>query len=128
MNNQIYTLSSGVRIINCTPHPITFSLANGEGVETVPCSGIVLNATPVEAEVFSTHPSGASIVRTEFVAGPFPKELKGIGSDVLLVGSVIAAQAFPSRGVVSMVPSPGFERVAPDQKRMNPAKFNTFSK
>jgi hypothetical protein len=45
--------------------------------------------------------------------------------DVLIVGSLVSAQAYPGR-VVGMTPAPGFERVPPDQKRMSIVKFNVF--
>jgi len=41
------------------------------------------------------------------------------------VGSIIAAQAYPGQ-VVAMTPTPGYERVPPAEKRMNPDKFNIF--
>lgn len=44
-----------------------------------------------------------------------------------IVGSIIAAQAYPGE-VVAMTPAPGYERVAPAEKRMNPHKFTIFVK
>ena len=42
-----------------------------------------------------------------------------------IIGSIIAAQAFPGR-VLAMVPAPGFERVPPAEKRMRADKFSIF--
>ncbi len=44
----------------------------------------------------------------------------------IIVGSIIAAQAFPGR-VLAMVHAPGFERVPPAEKRMRDDKFTTFA-
>ena len=45
---------------------------------------------------------------------------------LVIVGSIIAAQAYPGE-VAAMTPVEGFERVAPDQKRMRCDKFTTFA-
>ena len=45
--------------------------------------------------------------------------------DAIIIGSIIAAQAFPGR-VLAMVPAPGFERVPPAEKRMRDDKFTVF--
>jgi len=47
------------------------------------------------------------------------------GADVV-IGSIIAAQAYPGK-VFAMTPAPGYERVAPTEKRMNPDKFTVFT-
>lgn len=47
------------------------------------------------------------------------------GRVLAVVGSIIAAQAYPGR-VVAMTPVPGFERVSPAEKRMRCDKFTTF--
>jgi len=46
------------------------------------------------------------------------------GENILLIGSIIAAQSYP--GVLAMVPAPGYERVPPAEKRMRPDKFTIF--
>ncbi|GAH77449.1 unnamed protein product, partial [marine sediment metagenome] len=45
--------------------------------------------------------------------------------NAIIIGSIISAQAYPGE-VFAMTPAPGFERVPPDQKRMNPFKFTMF--
>ena len=52
--------------------------------------------------------------------------MKAANPDAVIVGSIIAAQAYPGE-VVAMTPLPGYERVAPAEKRMNPHKFTTFA-
>lgn len=124
MENKTYTFTNGVTIINTTPHTITFEDA-GELV-FVPASGILINAKTVETIVKSGVPT---LVKTDFIASEedekkliqIEKEFPGI----VPIGSIIAAQAFPGR-VFGMTPMPGFERVHPSEKRMNPAKFTTF--
>ncbi len=117
-----------MRIINTTPHSIRFQSAAGEVYEAPPC-GVLVNARPVE-EPAGTHPSGAELVRTRFEADPASEEvlshLEKENPDALIVGSIIAAQAFPGR-VFALVPVPGFERVPPAEKRMRDDKFTTFA-
>jgi hypothetical protein len=116
-----------MKIISVTPHPITFQTPEGEVYELHPC-GVVINATPVE-EPAGLHPSGAELVRTRFVASPEAEEalarLEAENPGAVIVGSIIAAQAFPGR-VFALVPVKGFERVPPAEKRMRDDKFTTF--
>ena len=114
-------------IINTTPHPITFADASGQIYEIPPC-GVLINAKPVE-ESAGTHSSGAELVRTKFVADPTSEEalarLEAENPGAVIVGSIIAAQAFPGR-VLGLVPVPGFERVPPAEKRMRDDRFVTL--
>lgn len=119
------------KIINTTPHPITFQNSDGEVYE-VPASGVLVNAKPVERPA-GNHPSGdpngVGLVKTEFVATPEAEEdlskLERENPGAIIVGSIIAAQAFPGQ-VFALVPVPGFERVPPAEKRMRDDKFTTF--
>lgn len=115
------------KIINTTPHSITMQDENGNVYEVEPC-GVLVNARPVE-EPAGTHPSGAELVRTSFVADAASEEalskLEQENPGAVIIGSIIAAQAFPER-VFGMVPAPGFERVPPAEKRMRDDKFTTF--
>jgi len=116
-----------MKIINTTPHPITMQNQAGMVYTVEPC-GVLVNARPVE-EPAGIHPSGAELVRTRFVADAASEEaltrLEAENPDAIVVGSIIAAQAFPGR-VLAMVPAPGFERVPPTEKRMRDDKFTTF--
>ncbi len=117
------------RIINVTPHPLTFQCHETGVCYTLEPSGVVINATPIEEEC-APHSCGATLVRTAFVASAAEDakvtllEQKHPGA--IIVGSIIAAQAFPGR-VLAMVPAPGFERVPPAEKRMRDDKFTTFA-
>lgn len=116
-----------VRIVNATAHAIRFQSADGQVYEVPPC-GVVVNAQAVE-EPAGKHPSGVELVTTYFE--PTLEEVQALANlewdnpDAIVVGSIIAAQAFPGR-VFAMVPVPGFERVPPAEKRMRDDKFITF--
>lgn len=117
-------------VVNTTPHPITFAL--GDGVAIVPnAKEALLNARAVE-EVVSDD-----LVRTNFVGTDEGSDLitdiqnwaaeMHPGKTLRIIGSIIAAQAYPG-AVVGMTPAPGFERVAPAEKRMSLEKFTTFAR
>ena len=119
--------SNGVAVVNTTPHPITFQ--DGAGTVTVPASQeLLLNAVPAEQAVddllvktsFSGSSEGMNIIAA-IQGTPMPEGARRR----LIVGSIIAAQAYPGM-VVAMTPAPGYERVAPDEKRMSVDKFTTY--
>lgn len=121
---------NAAKIINVTPHSIRFK---GHGtladvIYEIPPCGVLINARP-EEESAGNHPSGAWLVKTRFVADPeSEKELVRLEKEnpgAVIVGSIIAAQAFPGR-VFAMVPVTGFERVPPAEKIMRDDKFTTF--
>jgi len=114
-------------IINTTPHSIRMQNAAGEVFEVAPC-GVLINAKATEMAA-GRHLSGAELVKVSFIADEANKaaldRLETENPGAIIVGSMIAAQAFPGR-VVAMIAAPGFERVPPDQKRMRDDKFTTF--
>jgi hypothetical protein len=141
------TLPNNVTVFNATPHNITFQCPMCEGAEydaergylcpgcdgaevIVVTSDEVISASIEEMAMGSRKYSGSLVefVRPEFVANK--AGLKTIeaataaGADVI-IGSVIAAQAYPGK-VMAMVPALGFERVPPAQKRMRTNKFTCF--
>lgn len=135
MKEIIYREIAGKIIVNVTPHPITFGTDDG-GTITVPCSGIIVNAVTIERRIDD------ELVTTEFAKSEedvkqvarikkwyeskdeWDGDIFGDGRKPLrIVGSFIAMNAYP--GVIcGMVPLKEFERVPPDQKRMDPHKFN----
>lgn len=137
---KVYNVG-GTLVINVTKHPVNFEV-HGE-IVVVPPSGVVLSAEPRESVVEQwdnvganqwSAPSGAAdvtLVKTSFV--PTAQGLKDLeilqdliqGARVLFVGSIIAAQAY-GPPVAGMTPVPGFERVPPAEKLMNPHKFTIF--
>ena len=115
------------RIINVTPHAVTMQNRGG-AVYEIPPSGVLINARPLE-ESAGVHSSGVELVRTRFVVDLASEEalaqLEAENPNAIILGSIIAAQAFPGR-VMAMVPAQGFERVPPAEKRMRDDKFTTF--
>jgi hypothetical protein len=114
-------------VINATPHLIRLVNKFGVVYEVPPC-GTVINAKPVGVSA-GRHPSGAELVRVSFETDEANMtalaRLEEENPGAVIVGSMIAAQAFPGR-VMAMVAAPGFERVPPDQKRMRDDKFTIF--
>lgn len=131
-NNQI--------VFNSTPHPITFWMKGWQDVIVVAPDELI-NAA-VEEELYGTSNEAGAIhgfgnadfdchfVTTEFVGNDEGRAVieraKAQGA-TLIVGSIIAAQAYPG-DVIAMTPAPGYERAAPAEKRMNPNKFTIFPK
>lgn len=135
MEEIIYKEVEGNIIVNVTPHPITFGTDDG-GTITVPCSGIIVNAVTIERRIddeFVTTEFAKSEEDVKKIAkiekwheskDEWDGDIFGNGRKRLrIVGSFIAMNAYP--GVIcGMVPLKGFERVPPEQKRMDPHKFN----
>lgn len=125
-NYKFEKFENGVVIVNTTPHPVSIQDVDGTLV-SVP-SSCVLNASAVEEQVSDLF------VRTAFVGtkegldliADIESAFDGEGTLVIL-GSIIAAQAYPGK-VSGLCPVPGYERVAPSEKRMRCDKFTTFAK
>lgn len=128
-NYYVYETAKKV-VVNTTPHPICF--LKGEEVITIPSDEkFLLNAKVVENQI------GADLVTSAFVGSKEGKEIitqlqnwakeNFPNYDLRIVGSIIAAQAYPEE-VVGMTPAPGYERVAPAEKRMSLDKFTVFTK
>jgi len=131
-------LKNGLVVFNATPHPVTFGCGpHFEDLVVVEPDELV-NAQPEEERAGTIIPrlsieAGSDMpvafcVRTVFRGteegrAVIDRALRA-GADVI-VGSIIAAQAYPGL-VVAMVPAPGFERVPPAEKRMRADKFTTF--
>jgi hypothetical protein len=120
----MFELPNGVVIHNATPHPITFQHPHdADATIIVPPHGII-NASVIECVV--TVNRGVTYVGIDFKKTEDGiAMLQSIPDGVVVVGSIIAAQAYGGE-VVAMTPAPGFERVPPAEKRMNPDKFTTF--
>lgn len=121
------TLPNGITIWNATPHPIRFWKEGWDTPVEVETDEVI-SATISEETVSSKGLPNVEFVTTEFLPQDggwhLIEEAYEMGAD-LIVGSIIAAQAYPG-DVVAMTPSPGYERVPPNKKRMNPDKFTTF--
>ncbi len=128
--NGTHKFSNGVVVVNTTPHPITFQNPEMELV-SVPVCDLLINASANSVDVgdlfckteFSGTDEGKEIIRT--IENWFAETYHG-GETLVIIGSMIAAQAYPGK-VFGMVAVPGYERVAPTEKRMRCDKFTTFA-
>lgn len=117
-------------------------LSAQDGVFSIPVAEFlgrpaVLSAAPHENQSSIVRADGGGqimLVRTEFSAQPeawtLLDQLESVarrlpGGPAFIIGSVIAAQAFPGR-VCSMIPAPGFEHGMTPTKCMRLDKFNLF--
>lgn len=126
------TLPNGLVVFNATPHVIRFWDPGWDyPVEVEPDT--VVNAEVSEVAVGSGGFPG--FVRTEFRPTPEGWAIleQAAAAGAVIVGSIIAAQAYPwSRPgnfglyVCAMTPAPGYERVPPAEKRMRPDKFTVY--
>ena len=118
-------------VFNTTPHSITFRTPGGRDIILESCG--ILNAAVVE-EVVKTADCDVELVKTSFKetddAEQFIEKLEAIGRKdhigTAIIGSMIAAQAYPGR-VYAMCPfSDEYLRVPPAEKRMSLTKFTVF--
>lgn len=120
------TVHGPVTVINTTPHTINFQDVDGTLVSIPSDPALLVNATPVSVPD-KTNPL---LVHTSFQTTTEQRLLVSdirniwwytihpkVGGQLALVGSMIAVNAYPGQ-VVGMVPVPGYERVAPAEKRM----------
>ena len=122
---------NGVFIVNTTPHPIVFENTTGVLVTVENDPALLINARVEETLVSSEN--GVDFVKSTFIPSEegslildeIEEFARESGKRVVVIGSIITAQAFPGR-VFGMTPVPGYERVAPSEKRMSVTKFVTF--
>ncbi|MBC8063045.1 MAG: hypothetical protein H7Y18_20630 [Clostridiaceae bacterium] len=120
---KVITFSNGRTILNTTPYTMSFD-DNGKGVKVPPC-GFLLNSTVSEEKVSDIF------ITTKYIGNQegfrFLDAVKEINEDIIIVGSIVSAQAYPRR-VVAMCAMKGYEKAAPGKKRMNPNLFTIFMK
>lgn len=128
------TLPNGLTVFNASPHVIRFwredwaepvEIEPDEVVSAKPCEEV---ASPIVAQEKQTRLANVTFVTTVFERTDEGENVvvRAYQNDAdLVVGSIIAAQAY-SGLVVAMTPAPGYERVPPAEKRMNPDKFTVF--
>lgn len=124
-----YTFSNGLTIVNATPHPITFQ-DSGRLISIDSNPEDVINATVSEDVAIIDYEHRTTFVTSKFNGSEDGKETierlhAEYGRDAVIIGSILAAQAYPGQ-VFGMTPVPGFERVAPAEKRMRIDKFVTY--
>lgn len=123
-----YKLFENKVIINTTPHDITFGREGSNETFIVPPSGIILNAETFEEEIYDDIVTTRFLPTTEGVHAIididewFESNFDIEEYDTRIVGSIIAVNAYKP-WVVGLTPLKGFERVPPNEKRMNIDKF-----
>lgn len=131
MEINFVKFTNGVVIANTTPHPVNIQDMTGE-IKDVPQCGLLINARMEEEVVNELFVR--SVPRADATGEAVIAEIRSAfanseycGGKLIIIGSMIAAQAYPEE-VVAMTPVPGFERVAPAEKRMRCDKFTVFLK
>ena len=130
MSINFTKFSNGVVVVNTTPHAITMQSPEGNIISVPSDPELILNAKATEQQVsalfvktvFAGTEQGNALI--ESITAEFNKNFCN-GETLVIVGSIIAAQAYPGK-VFGLTPVPGFERVAPTEKRMRSDKFTVF--
>lgn len=121
-NKEMVTiLENGTKVIVLTKHGINFLEESGNLTVAKP-AGFVLDATIEETEVPSEIP-GVTFVETKKCPTQDGLEfINTVPEGIVIVGSLIAAQAYDR--VVAVTSAPGYERMPnPADKRMSTTKF-----
>lgn len=124
------TLPNGLTVFNGTPHVIRFwDESQDEPIEVD--TDVIINATVSDKLV--ARDVTDELINIDFVTPSFYPEGQNVvdslqelrDDNIYVIGSILAAQAYPGL-VFGMTPCVGYERVPPEQKRMNPNKFTMF--
>lgn len=129
------TLPNGITVFNATPHVLRFWKEEWDKPVEVETDEVISAKAVVKPFDWLSNDHNAFVEQRPemFVSTNFVGTDEGVeilqrafddGADVV-VGSIVAAQAYPGL-VVSMMTAPGYERVSPAEKRMNPDKFTVF--
>lgn len=122
---------NGIVIANTTPHNIVMQDTDGKlvTVENNPDKLINASTTQVYWGGIYTEPSFDPTTEGLYIIAEIKKDFAeqyGTTSKTLvIIGSIIAAQAYPEE-VAAMLPVPGYERVAPNEKRMRCDQFTMY--
>ena len=106
MNFLSETFKNGVVVVNTTPHSVTLQDIGGT-LKQVPQCGVLVNAKAVETQVNDLYVSTSFCgdeAGQQTIAGikRWFEEVKNPGERLVILGSIIAAQAYPG-DVVAMV-------------------------
>ena len=121
------TLPSGLVIYNATPHPLNFALEDGKEVLTAPSDGVI-SADPYNQEV----KRGKRYVLMTVEYGEMEEgrrmieEIRQVHPEALIVGSVVAAQAYPGE-IVSPRPYRS-NRYDKSNRLIQSNRFTVFTK
>jgi len=111
----------GITFVNCTPHPLKFE--DGSVIQGNKELAGILKATA--KEVIIKEIEGIQVVTTRFVPEEKGQKLceYAIDSNILLIGSIIAAQCY-GRPVVS--PIAVNPRAPPSERKIYKHKWNCY--
>jgi hypothetical protein len=118
------------KFLNCTPHELR--LDDGRIIPGEPELAKILTAKAIEVEIEQRlrkdfRGPGITIVTTKFLTnvegGEFCQEAQNSG--VLLIGSIIAAQAY-KKPVVSPIATPETSRMPSGQRIIQTKKWNAY--
>jgi hypothetical protein len=100
----------GRPVLNSTPHEIIFRYEDGSDIAVPPC-GFLLNALPYEGIPLQDIIEGITLVTTAFEGTPEGRAwLATVPAGTLVLGSIIAAQAYPASTVIDAAGSARFLR------------------
>mgnify|MGYP000844501623 FL=1 len=122
---------NGIVIANTTPHNIVMQDTDGKlvTVENNPDKLINASTTQVYWGGIYTEPSFDPTTEGLYIIAEIKKDFAEqygtTGKTLVIIGSIIAAQAYPEE-VAAMLPVPGYERVAPNEKRMRCDQFTMY--
>ena len=124
-SDKIIMLPNGLKVINTTPHPITFETESGVLI-TVPSCGFLLNAKFEEKETEGPL-AGLNYVKSEFLETVLGRRfIDEIPEDVLIIGSLIAAQTYNGEVALTVPFKGGHRKVAGAGKTYCMDKFTIF--
>lgn len=121
---------NNIVVANTTPHTVTMQDIDGELINVENNPDKIINANTVqlywdgiytEPKFEATNNGRATIAE---IKKDFEQEYNS-GETLVIIGSIIAAQAYPEE-VAAMLPVPGYERVAPNEKRMRCNQFTMY--
>jgi hypothetical protein len=121
------TLPNGVTVWNVTPHDLSFWCEREEETVVAPSDG-VLNALPISEYVKKRKEYNiVRVIFTPLEAGlQMIEEIKRDNPRALIVGSIIAAQAYPEDVVATIPYKPS--RVYKQQRLVKSNRFTCFLK
>lgn len=108
-----------VTIVNTTPHPLTFQDPEGNLVSIPNDPSLLVNAKMYSENdsPWTVNTEAVSTIEGMEIVNTIKQTLTGTCDFLAIVGSMIAVNAYAGE-VVGMIPVPGYERVAPAEKRM----------
>jgi hypothetical protein len=127
MEIKAYELN-GKTFVNVTPYPISFMINESpKKPKTILPSGIKIHVLREEPAVYEKD--GAKFCNLQFVGtrggNAILAEIKKQYPDAIIIGSLMAAQAYPG-DIVALCPAEGYERVAASERLYRVDRFIVF--